>query len=275
MSGRVTRGDVIRHALLACACIVALYPVVWMVTGSLGRSSAGLVSGGFLPLDHVTLSNYPRAWRSGGFARPLLNSVIVTGCQIAINMVISSLAGFGFAKYRFRGRHWLLLAVIALTLLPIQMIIIPLFLIVRHLGWQNSYEGLIVPTAASALAVLIMRQHISSIPDELIEAGRLDGARDLRIWYQIVLPLSRPALLTVGVLTALTSWDQLIWPLVLVSTTNMTTMPLALAALNSVYQAPLTWLMAMATVMALPPVLAFCLSQGKLVENVGLAAAFR
>lgn len=272
---RAAGPSLLRHAILCVAVVVALYPVVWMILGSLGRDSSQLVNGSFLPLNHPTVSNFPKAWKSSDFGRPMLNSVIVVVFQVAISMLTASLAGFGFAKYRFRGREAIFLTIIALTLLPVQMIVIPLFLIVRDLGWENSYQGLIVPTAASALAVLIMRQHIAALPDELIEAARIDGAHDLWIWYRIIVPLSGPALITVGVLTALASWDQLIWPLVLVSSSSMETMPLALASLNSLYQAPLTWLMAMATVMAVPPLFAFALSQGKLVQNVGIGSSFR
>lgn len=266
----------LKHLVLCAAVVVALYPIVWMILGSFNRTSAQVVGVSVLPIGSPTLHNYPAAWSSGsGFGRPLLNSVIVTSCQIVLNMLVASLAGFGFAKYRFRGREVLFLAIIALTLLPIQMIIIPLFLVVKHLGWPNSYEGLIVPTAVSALGVLIMRQFIAGLPDELIEAARVDGARDFRIWYRLIIPLSAPALVTVGVLTGLGSWDQLIWPLVLVSTTSMQTMPLAIAALNSVYQAPLTWLMAMATVMVLPPLVAFVASQGRLVQSVAIGSGVK
>jgi multiple sugar transport system permease protein len=244
--------------------------------GSFNKTSAQVVGVSLLPIGSPTLHNYPAAWSSGsGFGRPLLNSVIVTSCQIALNMFAACLAGFGFAKYKFRGREALFLGIIALTLLPIQMIIIPLFLVIKHLGWQDSYQGLIIPTAVTALGVLIMRQFIAGLPDELIDAARVDGAHDFRIWYRLIVPLSAPALVTVGVLTGLASWDSLIWPLILISSTPMQTMSLAIAALNSVYQAPLTWLMAMATVMVLPPLLAFIASQGRLVQSVAIGSSFR
>lgn len=267
----------LKHLVLCAAVVVALYPIVWMLLGSLNRTAAQLVGApAMLPIGRPTLHNYPDAWNNGsGFGRPFLNSIIVTSCQIVLSMAVTSLAGFGFAKYKFRGREPLFLIIVALTLLPIQMVIIPLFLVMKHLGWENSYQGLIVPTAVGALGVLIMRQFIAGLPDELIEAARVDGAHDFRIWYQLIIPLTTPALVTVGVLTGLGGWDQLVWPLVLVNSTSMQTMPLAIASFNSVISAPLTWLMAMGTVMVLPPLIAFIASQGRLVQNIGIGSALK
>ncbi len=252
--------------LLATSCLF-LFPLVWMLLGSLHEPTS-LYSGDLLT-SPMTTSNYSGAWSSAGLHRALFNSVVVTSVQISLNLVLCTAAGFGFAKFRFRGREPLFFGILGFTLLPTQIIMVPLFLIVKQLGWIDSYQGLIIPIGVSAFGVFLMRQFIAALPDELIDAMRVDGAGNLRILWRLIVPLSRPALVTLAVLTALASWDEFLWPLIVVSSKEMQTMPLAIAALHGLYQAPVTWLLAVATIMVLPPVIAFMLAQRQIVESVG------
>lgn len=260
--------EVLRFAALAAFAVVALFPLLWLVSGS------------FKPLEQVFAipvqwlpspfqpQNYPDALAATKFVRPLLNSVVVTGAQVIINLLLCSLAGYGFAKFRFRSKEPLFLGVLAMTLLPLQVIMMPLFLIVKGLGWVNTYQGLILPTAASAFGVFFMRQYISTIPNDYIDAARVDGAGELAVFRRIVLPQCGPALVTLGVMVALASWDEFLWPLIVVGGPELATAPLAMAQLRSLYQTPFHYVLAIAMVMVVPPLVAFLVAQRRIIQSI-------
>lgn len=265
---RRTVGSVVRLSVLLLLAAATLFPLAWAVSGSLKPlEQVFTIPVQWIP-NPIQFQNYPDAVQATSFLRPLANSVIVTGSQIAINVVLCSLAGFGFAKYRFPGREQLFLGVLAMTLLPLQVIMIPLFLIVKQLGWVNTYQGLIIPTAASAFGVFFMRQYISTIPSDYIDAARVDGASELTIFRRIVLPLCRPALVTLSVLVALASWDEFLWPLIVVGGRDLATASLAVAQLRSLYQTPFHYVLAVAIVMVVPPLVAFLFAQKQIIQSV-------
>ena len=258
----------LRLLVLVVFAIAALFPIVWMVSGSLKPLDQVFeVPVRWVP-DPVQPQNYPEALADTSFARPLFNSVVVTAAQVAINLVLCSLAGFGFAKYRFRGKEQLFLGVLAMTLLPLQVIMMPLFLIVKELGWVNTYQGLILPTAASAFGVFFMRQYISTIPDDYIDAARVDGAGDLTVFRRIIVPQCGPAFVTLGVMVALASWDEFLWPLIVVGGPDLTTAPLAMAQLRSLYQTPFHYVLAIAVIMVIPPLVAFLFAQRRIIQSI-------
>jgi ABC-type glycerol-3-phosphate transport system permease component len=265
---RRTVDDAFRLSILLALAAVTLFPLVWAVSGSLKPlEQVFTIPVEWIP-EPVQPQNYPDAITFTGFARPLLNSVIVTTAQISINVVLCSLAGYGFAKYRFPGHTQLFLGVLAMTLLPLQVIMIPLFLIVKNLGWINTYQGLIIPTAASAFGVFFMRQFISTIPSDYLDAARVDGAGELAVFRKIVLPQCIPALVTLGVLVALSSWDEFLWPLIVVGGKDLATAALAVAQLRSLYQTPFHFILAVAVVMVVPPLVAFLFAQRQIIQSV-------
>lgn len=257
-----------RYLALLVLAAIFLFPLAWMISGSL-KPLAQIFT---LPVEWipnpVMWSNYPNAFNAIHFGRPLLNSAIVTSSQIVINLAVSTLAGFGFAKYRFPGKEALFVGILAMTLLPLQVIMIPLFIVVKTLGWIDTYQGLILPTAVSPFAIFLMRQFISSIPDDYIDAARLDGASELRIFRSVVLPLCKPALITVAVMVGLTSWDEFLWPLIVVSSPDLVTAPLAISYLRTLYQTPTHYLLAIAMVLTLPPVIAFLGGQRYILSGI-------
>jgi multiple sugar transport system permease protein len=257
-----------RWATLLILAALTVFPLVWVLSSSLKPlSQVFTIPVQWVP-DPVQPQNYPDAIQSTNFLTPLVNSVLVTLGQLAINLPLCTLAGYGFAKFDFRFKELIFVGVLAMTLLPLQVIMIPLFLIVRDLGWINSYQGLIVPTAASAFGVFFMRQFIGGIPDDYIAAARVDGANERQVLWHVIVPQSVPALVTLGVLVTLSSWDEFLWPLIVVRNSAMATAPLALAQLRSDYQTPYHFLLALAIVMALPPLLAFLLGQRRIMESV-------
>jgi ABC-type glycerol-3-phosphate transport system permease component len=265
---RRTVDATIRLLILLVLAAATLFPLAWAVSGSLKPlEQVFTIPVQWIP-NPIQPQNYPNAIEFTKFARPLLNSVIVTSSQIAINVVLCSLAGFGFAKYRFPGREQLFLGVLAMTLLPLQVIMIPLFVIVKELGWVNTYQGLILPTAASAFGVFFMRQYISTIPTDYLDAARVDGAGELAVFRKIVLPQCRPALITLSVLVALSSWDEFLWPLIVVGGRELATASLAVAQLRSLYQTPFHYVLAVAVVMVIPPFVAFLFAQRQIIQSV-------
>jgi multiple sugar transport system permease protein len=198
------------------------------------------------------------------------NSIFITVVATFGNVFLAALAGFGFAKYHFWGRRALFLFVLSTFMLPIQVIMVPLFIIVRTFGWLNTYQGLIIPIMGSAFSVFFMRQFMLSIPDDYIEAARIDGASELVVFFRIVLPLSWSAVASIGVLNAIFYWDEFLWPLLVATKDDMKTLPLGLASFESVYRSSYNQLMAMSILAMLPILVAFLLAQRQFMKSIAL-----
>ncbi len=264
------RSNVVRIARFGLLCVFAavmLFPMVWIVSGSLKPlEQVFLIPVKWIP-DPVQWRNYPEAWTSENFTRNLMNSLIVLFAQVGIQVFFPSLAGYGFAKHNFPGKEIMFVMILGMSLLPLQIIMIPLFVIVKQLGWINTYPGLILPISVNAFAVFFMRQFISSIPTEYIDAARVDGSGELNIFFQIVVPMVKPALVTLALLAALASWDEFLWPLIVISDQKLATLPLGISYLKSLYQAPAHWLLAVSVVMATPLLLIFLFAQQRIIES--------
>lgn len=245
-------------------------PIYWMVSTSF-RQPAEVFS---LPIQwlprRLDLSNYSGAWLQYDFTRFTINSVVVSGCVTAAQVLLASLAGFGLAKYRFFGRDVLLLAMLATIMLPVEVIMVPLFTMVQTLGWNNSYQGLIVPMVVDAFGVFLMRQFMLRIPDDLMHAARLDGASELRIFFQIAMPLSWPAVATLAIFVWRETWDDFLWPFLIVSDMPHRTLPLGIALMQQDFSTDYGRIMALATLATIPPALVFFLFQRAFVRGIAL-----
>jgi cellobiose transport system permease protein len=212
------------YAILLAIILFSIFPLYWSVVVSsrdqsaIGRYPPPLVPGGSL------WDNLSAAFEQGNFGLALANSVIVAGTITVAVVFTSTLAGFAFAKLTFRGRNGLFAAVVGTMLVPTQLAIIPLYIMITQwFGWANDLRGVIVPALVSAFGVFFMRQYLSSaMPTELLEAGRVDGASTLRIYWSVVLPVARPGAAVLGLLTFITYWNDLFWPLILLNTQNPT-----------------------------------------------------
>jgi cellobiose transport system permease protein len=217
-------GGWLTYAMLLAIVVFSLFPLYWSVVVSsrdqsaVGRYPPPLVPGGSL------WDNLSAAFDQGNFGLALTNSVIVAGTITIAVVFTSTLAGFAFAKLTFRGRSGLFTTVVATMLVPTQLAIIPLYIMVTQwFGWSNDLRGVIVPALVSAFGVFFMRQYLySAMPTELLEAGRVDGASTLRIYWNVVLPIARPGAAVLGLLTFITYWNDLFWPLILLNTQNPT-----------------------------------------------------
>ena len=224
---------VAKYTILVGVAFMLVFPFAWMIDSSL------MTTGEIQSRPPVWLpktpqfNNYPELLDNLPFGRFYLNSLIVTGATVCGVLLTSSLAGYAFAKYQFPGRQLLFYAILATLMIPFFVTLIPVFYIVRQLGWIDNYKGLILPGITSAYGIFLMRQFIYGIPDELIDAARIDGASELRIFWRIVLPLTKPALATLGTFVFIGSWNSFLWPLLVVNNRDLYTVPLGLNSLRT------------------------------------------
>lgn len=256
------------YLILSLGAVFMLFPVFWMVTTAF-KSETEIFAAPirWLP-SALHWENFTVPLAEKPFARWFLNSVLIASGVTIGNLLISSLAGFGFAKYRFPGRGALFLLILATFMIPLQVTMIPLFFIVKNLGWINSYQGLIVPIMVDAFGIFLMRQFVADIPNDYIDQARIDGAGELRIWWSVILPLSWPILSALGILSFLTAFDELLWPLILVTGDEMRTIPLGLATFENTYQTIYNQLMAMALLAMIPVFLVFLIFQRRIIQGV-------
>jgi ABC-type glycerol-3-phosphate transport system permease component len=254
--------------LLTGVTLVFLMPIFWMVSTSL-KSNRHVFD---LPIQWFPRrpfwTNYPAAYTTVRFTRYFTNSAIVTCSVTVINVVLSALAGYGLAKYRFLGRHVLLVVILATLMLPLEVVMVPLYLTVQRLGWLNSYQGMIVPVTANALGVLMMRQYYLSLPDDLIAAARIDGAGHLNTFLRIAVPLAWPALLTVAILIFQSTWDDFVWPFLIISNTAKATVPLAVQTFQSAETSNFPMLMAVSSIASVPLTVLFFVFQRQIISGV-------
>jgi multiple sugar transport system permease protein len=255
-------------ALVGAAVI--LLPFVWMVATSF-KSEGEIFSAPYLLFSrHPTWQAYVDVWRRIPFGRFFFNSVVFAGAVTLISLFLDSLAAYAFARLRFRGRDVLFWVVLATLMVPFQITLIPLFLTVYHLGWLDTYQGLIVPRATNAFGIFLLRQFFISLPFELDDAARIDGASEFGIYARIILPLSLPALATLAIFHFMYNWNDFLWPLVITSSPEMRTVPAGLTLFMGTHVIEHPILMAGATISLLPLAIAFLFLQRYFVRGVAM-----
>lgn len=256
--------------LVTLGAFIMLLPFVWMLSTSLKPSSAVLALPPQVIPDEPTFDAYKDVVRRFPIGRVFFNSLLVALATTAGQLVICSMSGYAFARFRFRGRNALFFVYLATLMVPFAVTVTPLFIIVKSLGWTNSYLGLVVPTMFSAFGTFLMRQFFLSVPRELEEAATIDGASTLTTFTRVIVPISGPAFATLGVLSFMASWNNFLWPLLIVSDQEFMTLPLALATLQGLYPGQTEWnlIMAGAVITVLPMILVFLFAQRWVVEGV-------
>jgi multiple sugar transport system permease protein len=265
------RRGFLTYPLLVLIGVIGLLPYYWMVSCSL-KTPANLfaVPPQWIP-NPVTWRAYAEAWRAQDFTRYFLNSAAVSVAITVGNLLLASLAGYSLCKFRYFGRGFLFLLILSTMMLPLEVTMVPLFLIVKRLDWPNTYAGLIVPFLVEGFGVFLMRQYLQSIPNELIEAARIDGASELRIYAQIVMPLCKPALAALGVFTFREAWDMYIWPLIIVTKDSLRTLPLGISLFMSSFGTAWDQLMAVAAIGTLPMILLFFFLQRSFIQGIAIS----
>jgi len=250
---------------------VTLLPYFWMLSSSLKTSSEVFeLPVRWLPRE-PQWSNYPAALSRGAFGVYFFNSAVVALAVMAGNLLVCSLAGYGLAKFRFPYRELSFRAILSTLMLPLEIVLVPTFLVVRGLGLVNSYGGLIIPLAVDAFGIFLMRQYIKDLPDSLIEAARLDGCSERGIFWRIILPNCKPALGALALLTVRENWDQFLWPLIVASKDTLKTFPLGLAQMEGIDSAAYHEIMAIAVIAMIPTAIIFLFFQRAFVRGIALS----
>lgn len=260
-----------RHALLLPLSLLMLTPLLWMVMTSIQSPAEALHFPPVLP-SGIHWQNYTDALHAAPFGRFFLNSALVTGASVLGNLVFCSLAGYAFARLRFFGRDVTFVLILATLMIPFQVVMIPTFLIMRDLGMIDSLGALILPNLVTPFGIFLMRQFFRTLPIDIEEASRIDGCSRLGTLFRIVLPLSGPALATLGVITFLYSWNDFLWPLIAIQSEGHMTLQLGLSTFQGAHATAWTLLMAGNVMTVLPMLLAFLLAQRQFVNSIAASA---
>jgi multiple sugar transport system permease protein len=247
-------------------------PFLWMIDSSLMTSPEITRQPPIWLPASPQIQNFPHVLDVLPFPRLYLNSLIITGGTVLGVLFTSSVAGFAFAKYEFPGKNILFYLILATMMIPFFITLIPVFYIIRQLSWINTFQGIIVPGIFSAYGIFLMRQFTTTIPDELLDAARIDGASEPLIYFRIILPLVRPALATLGTFTFIGSWNSFLWPLLVINNRDMMTVPLGLNSLRlfAAEAVNLNLLMAGTVLSVIPTLIIFIFLQRYFIRGIAL-----
>ena len=260
-----------RYLLLIAGAVLMVAPLLWMALASFKTLPEILRVPPTLLPESLHLDNYRTVLGDTAFVRYFLNSVLVAGITVASVLVTSSMAGYAFAKFEFPGRRVLFVLVLATLMIPFQVRVIPLYVLASDLGLLDSYAGLVLPGLVDAFGIFLMRQYLQSIPSELIDAARVDGASELTIFVRIVLPLAKPALAALAIFSLVASWESFLWPLLVISSPDKYTLPLGLAQFSGRFVTRVDLQMAASALTILPMLIVFLIMQRRFIEGMATA----
>jgi ABC-type glycerol-3-phosphate transport system permease component len=264
----MTPAHLLRYLILAIAALSFIYPFYWMIAASLTPEAHIGESGGLPPA--LTLDNYTGMIEKIPIWRALINSTFVAGLSTLGVLIFGAMTGYALAKLRFRGRNLLFFIIIFTMTLPFQITLIPNYILMVELGWVDTFAALVVPALNSAFAILLFRQAFMSLPDDLIHAARVDGCGELRIIFQILCPNILPTIITVGILTFMNAWNDVLWPLIVIRDEHRMTMPqlVTLFAVGGRAEAQLGVKLASSVLLALPVIIAYVLFQRHFIQSM-------
>ncbi len=246
---------VIIYIILGIIAVLMLFPLIWLVSTSFKSPSENIFQfpPQFIPRQ-PTFQNFIKVWQTNPFGRYLFNSSLVALLTVSLNLLFCSLAAYPLARLNFKGRDGIFTAIIATIMIPFQIVMIPLYVLTVQLELRNSYLGIIFPSIASAFGIFLLRQAFKSVPKELEEAARIDGCSELGIWWNVMIPAVKPALITLAIFVFIGSWSDFLWPLLVLDQPEFYTMPLGVATLAGTFS--LDWrLIAAGSVISIAPVL--------------------
>ncbi|GAA6617719.1 carbohydrate ABC transporter permease [Scytonema sp. NUACC26] len=243
------------YGLLGAIALATLFPLFWLISTALKSPTENIFQSPpqLLP-SQPTLNNFVTVWQTNPFGQYLFNSTLVAVLTVGLNLVFCALAAYPLARLSFPGRDWIFVAIVSTIMIPFQIVMIPLYILTVQLGLRNSYLGIIFPGLASAFGIFLLRQAFMSVPKEMEEAARMDGCSELGIWWHIMLPAIRPALVTLAIFVFIGSWSDFLWPLIVIQDESLYTLPLGVAKLAGTFS--LDWrLVAAGSVISIAPVL--------------------
>ena len=259
---RKTLETVILYILILSVCVVLLIPFAWLLSTALKSEAADLFV--FPPQwipDPIVWSNFIKSWEILPFGKYLFNTFFIAISTVVINLILSAMTGFALARMNFVGRQYILYGVLATTMIPFQVLLIPLFIVTLKLGLVDSYAGVIIPVAVNAFGIFLLRQAFSTIPVDLEYAARIDGCTDWQIFIRVMLPLIKPALATLAAFTFVAQWNDFIWPLIVLKNRDLYTLQLGLASLQGVFGVNWRYISAASIIALLPTIVFFLFTQ--------------
>jgi alpha-1,4-digalacturonate transport system permease protein len=259
------------HVMLILVSIAMFFPFLWMIATAL-RPQGHEADLTLIPQPYLAFENFARAWNFRGsfFFQWTVNSVLTSLIATVLAVVLNSLSGFAFAKYQFRGRELLFFAVLGTLMVPFQVTMIPIYVTLANLGLVNTYWGIILPGTASAFGIFLIRQFMQTIPDELLDAARIDGTSELGIFARIIVPLSMPAMAVLAIFTFLGRWNDYLLPLLVLNRRQMYTLQIGIVSFMGEYRAEWNLLMAVSLLSILPTVAIFLFFQRYFVRGIAM-----
>lgn len=268
---RLFPGDrAVAYGLVVLFCALTVIPLLYMISLALQSNAEVFAGDPVLWPETLRFDNFTTLFEQAPVARFLANSLIVAGLITLSHLVFDPLAGYAFAKFEFPFKRAIFIGVLATLMIPFFVRMIPIYVMFSQLQWLDSYQGLVVPFLCDAYGIFLMRQFMEPLPDELIEAARVDGASELRIYLTVILPQTKPALAVLGLFTFVFQWNNFLWPLIATSRTEMRTMPIGLTLFNQEFYTQWNLTAAGAVVLFIPTTVLFFLTQRYLVRGIAL-----
>lgn len=262
-------GKIGTHAVLAAASLIIGIPFFWMVTTSI-KSPAEVAK--FPPIwwpEVIRWDNFTTAWSLAPFGRFYINSIITATTGVILEVLIAAFSAYAFARIRFKYRDAMFLVMLAAMMIPSQVALIPNYVVLKHLGWINTYQGIVIPHVSSVFGAFLLRQYFLSVPPSLYDAAEMDGLGHVKILFYIALPLARPVLGTLVLYLFIAKWNSYLWPLIVTNTQNMRTLPVGLAMVRTAeYTIGPEHLMAASLFVLIPMLIVYFLAQKQLIEGI-------
>lgn len=259
---------ILGYTALVIGSVLSVIPFIWMLIAATRTTSEIFLSPPPLFPGSQAIENLIRLQEETGFARVLLNSGLIAVIYTLFSSLLSAMTGFALAKYRFWGQRTLFVVILTTMMVPMQVLLVPLFQIMARLGWIDSYQAVILPFLANAFGIFLMRQSFMNFPTELMEAARIDGSSELKTFFQIVLPVARPQLAALAIYTFMSQWNAFIWPLLMLNTEENYTIPVALNTMVGLSRVDYSGLMMGSLIATIPMLIVFLLFQRQFVQGL-------
>ena len=265
---RFKPSHVVVHAVLICASVIMVFPFIWMVlTAFKSLAEATAIPVQILP-SRLRWENFGELFSSFNFGTMYANTIVATILRVTAQVTFAAMAGYAFARLRFPGRDIIFAILLSVMMIPPVLYLIPKFLLMTQLGWVNTLQGYVVPGFTSAFGTLLLRQFFKTLPEELSEAARIDGCGPMRTFFWIMLPLAKPGLIAFGIFSTLWSWNELLWPLIILNSPEKMTLSVGLATMEGEYVSNYPVMMAGAVLAVIPMIVMFFVFQRRFIEGI-------
>lgn len=267
--GKLKRTNPVVYVLLALGGIIMIFPFVWMVATSF-KQPWDVFNLSIIPPE-ATFNNYIRLFEKSNFPRWFLNSFVV-GLLVTFSVLFfDSLVGYTLCKFNFRGKKIIFILILSTMMIPTEMLVIPWYIMSNKWGWVDSYWGIMFPGIMTGFGTFLMRQFFQGVPDELLDAARIDGLNEFQIWWKVAMPLVKPAISALAIFTFLGNWNAFLWPLIVISKTELYTLPVGLAFFSGEFQTEWEMVMTGASVATIPVLIVFLIFQKQIIKGIALS----